>query len=254
MDFTQYRAAFFDIYATLIDWEPAIIASLGSLTQQLPAGDGRRQDTRDNRVALLQAYAASEKAVEHEHPAMPYPQILGKVYERLAEQYGVASDPEDAAAFGRSIGGWPAFPDTVDAMRRLGKHLKLFALSNVDDASIARTMAGPLKGFDFDGIYTAEAIGSYKPDPRNYKYCLEKIESDFGFLPNECFLVAQSLDIDHVASHALGLQPGLWIARKGAAMGGDYEKLRADGTIGLGATFHSLAEFADAVDESFSNS
>jgi FMN phosphatase YigB (HAD superfamily) len=63
----------------------------------------------------------------------------------------------------------------VEAMQILDKHYKLFALSTVDNESFGRTLAGPLKGVKFDGIYTAENIGTYKPNPKNHHYCLNHI-------------------------------------------------------------------------------
>jgi 2-haloacid dehalogenase len=94
---------FFDIYATLIDWELAMYSALSALIHALPENDGRRADTLENRQALLRAYAANEKAVEAEFPTMPYPKILQTVYARLASQFGVDFKEEDAVRFGHSI-------------------------------------------------------------------------------------------------------------------------------------------------------
>lgn len=252
-DFTQVKALYFDIYATLIDWEPSMLNALSALTQSLPERDPRRADTLANRQALLRAYASNEKDVEHEFPTMPYPKILETVYGRLASQFGVDFKEDDAVAFGYSIGSWAAFPDSVAAMQSLGKRYKIFALSNVDNESFGRTLAGPLKGVKFDGIYTAQEIGSYKPDPKNYKYCLEHIKKDFGIEEEEALIVCQSLDIDLVSTKALNLQPGIWIARNRGvtAMGGNYEELYEAGKIELGATFESLGELAVAVEKAF---
>ncbi|EPE32811.1 HAD-like protein [Glarea lozoyensis ATCC 20868] len=251
-DFSKVKALYFDIYATLIDWEPSMLTALSSLIQSLPESDPRRADTLANQQALLRAYASNEKAVEHEFPTMPYPKILETVYGRLASQFAVDFEEKDAVAFGYSIGAWAAFPDSVAGMQTLSKYYKLFALSNVDNESFGRTLAGPLKGVKFDGIYTAQDIGSYKPDPKNYKYCLEHIKTDFGIEAEEALIVCQSLDIDHVGTKALNLQPGIWIARNRGvtAMGGNYEELLAAGKIKLGATFDSLGELAAAVEQS----
>lgn len=230
-----------------------MLTALSALIRSLPENDPRRADTLANRQALLRAYASNEKAVEHEFPTMPYPKILETVYGRLALQFGVDFKEEETVAFGYSIGAWAAFPDTVAAMQSLGKRYKIFALSNVDNESFKRTLAGPLKGVEFDGIYTAQDIGSYKPNPKNYRYCLEHIKKDFGIEAGEALIVCQSLDIDHVSTKALNLQPGIWIARKRGvtAMGGNYEELLAAGKIKLGATFESLGEFAAAVEKAF---
>ncbi|KIW38298.1 haloacid dehalogenase, type II [Exophiala oligosperma] len=254
-DLRSFKGIFFDIYATLIDWESGIYPQLLKLSQKLPAGDPRRDDTPETRKTLLQMYAANEKIVEHDNPTLAYPKILESVYDRIAAALGVpdAADDADRVAFGKSIGEWPAFPDTVEAMKVLAKHYKLFVLSNVDNESFGRTLAGPLKGVHWDGIYTAEQIGSYKPNPRNYEYVVNKLKTDFGISKDETLMVAQNLDIDHASAKALGFRPAVWIARYAgnAAMGGDREELEAKGLIDLGAAYETLGEMAEAVERAF---
>ena len=58
----------------------------------------------------------------------------------------------ESAVFGESVGLWPAFPDTVDAMRRLKRRgYTLIPLSNVDHVSFRKTLTGPLSGMVGDG-------------------------------------------------------------------------------------------------------
>ncbi|MCH7708315.1 MAG: HAD hydrolase-like protein [Myxococcales bacterium] len=68
--------------------------------------------------------------------------------------------------FSESVGRWPAFPDAPKALAELKRHFKLVILSNVDRASFAHS--AEKLGVAFDAVYTAEEIGSYKPDPRNF--------------------------------------------------------------------------------------
>lgn len=251
----SFKGLFFDIYATLIDWEDPIYRSLRQLTNRLPEDDARRADNKDNKRTLLKSYAANEKVVEGENPTLPYPQILERVYERIASQLGVSYSHEEAVAFGYTIGEWGAFPDTVKAMQTLAKYYKLFALSNVDNESFGRTLAGPLKGVKFDDIYTAQMIGSYKPHPDNYNYVVKRLGEEWDIPKDQTLLVAQSLDIDHYMAHKLGFKPAVWITRRGpysvGGMGGDREALEAAGEIKLGAVYETLGEFADAVEKAF---
>ena len=48
-------------------------------------------------------------------------------------------DVERHVRFAQSVGDWPLFPDTRDALARLSKHYKLCVLSNVDRTLFART-------------------------------------------------------------------------------------------------------------------
>ena len=84
--------------------------------------------------------------------------------------------PSRAACTARaaiSVGDWPAFPDTAEALRYLKQHFKLIILSNVDRQSFARS--NERLGVAFDHIFTAEDIGSYKPSLRNFEYMTEKL-------------------------------------------------------------------------------
>lgn len=133
-----------------------------------------------------------------------------------------------------------------------GKALQTFRSQQCRQCVLDRTRTGPLNGVHWDGIYTAEQIGSYKPNPKNYDHVVTRLEEDFGIQKDEILMVAQNLDIDHASAKALGFKPAVWIARKGAFMGGNREQLEADGVIELGAEFSTLGEMAEAVDKAFS--
>ena len=222
------------------------------LVQKLPESHPLRADTAQTRQTLFHLYAVHEKAAEHEHPQWKYPQILEQAYARIAAQVGVPLERARQVAFGQSVGDWPAFPDTVAAMQMLANHYKLFVLSNVDDASFARTCAGPLNGVRWDDIYTAQQIGSYRPHPDNYNYVAARAQQDFGLAKDRIVLVAHGLNIDHASCKALVFQPGVWIVRRGSDMGGDREELEAQGLIELGAVYGTLGEMAKAVEKAFS--
>ncbi|HSS35819.1 MAG TPA: HAD hydrolase-like protein, partial [Patescibacteria group bacterium] len=64
-------------------------------------------------------------------------------------------------------------------------------------------------GLTFDWVVTAEQVGSYKPDPRNFEFAVKRIQ-----VPRERILhVAQSLYHDHVTAQAFGLSTA-WIDRR----------------------------------------
>lgn len=59
------------------------------------------------------------------------PQVLAYAYRDLATELGVQADFEDIQKASHSYGTWPAFEDTIEALQRLQKRMKLVALSNV---------------------------------------------------------------------------------------------------------------------------
>lgn len=254
--FKAYKVLSFDVYGTLIDWETGIFHQLRPLLQRLPETHPRR-DAADlfQRQMLLGIYKTLELKILCENPKLPYRDILARIYEKLARDFlKVPFEPAEAVAFGASVGTWPAFWGTEadKTMGVLGKHYKLVALCNVDAASLAASLAGPLqssKGI-FDAVYTADQIGSYKPDVANCEYLIEHVEKDFGVKKEEILHVAQSMTHDHVPAKAVGLPPGVWIEMGGdaALLGGNKAKLELEGKVQIGAELMTLYEMAREVE------
>ena len=97
----------------------------------------------------------------------------------------------------------------------LKQHYKLVILSNVDRASFAATL--PRLGVPFDAVFTAQDIGSYKPDPRNFAYLVDRLAA-MGIAKTDILHTAQSLFHDHAPANAAGLASA-WIDRRQDAAG-----------------------------------
>lgn len=130
-------------------------------------------------------------------------------------------------------------------------------LSNVDEDNISRVVGpgGALDGVAFDAVYTAERIGSYKPDRRNFEYLFAGVERELGGTRGGVLHVARSLTADHVPAKEIGLR-SVWIARggdrpEGYGTGGDYGALKAEGKLGFEWVYQTLGEFAEAVEREF---
>lgn len=234
MKLTDYDAVSFDCYGTLIDWEAGLAAVLTDWA-------GRRGlDLLD--AELLEAYGPREAAVQAETPGALYPDVLAESLRRVGVDLGAEVTQADAAAIARSVPDWPAFADSHDALVALGRRYRLIILSNVDRQSFAASQAR--LGVEFAGIVTAQDVGSYKPDRRNFD-ALAVEAHRLGIAPGRLLHTAQSLFHDHVPAKATGL-PTVWINRR-------HDK------VGWGATpapsarvtpdweFSSMADFAAAV-------
>jgi 2-haloacid dehalogenase len=243
----------FDCYGTLIDWESGIYSALKPLLSRVGANssqpDGAAREGRGllrtgvalSRHAVLEAFGRLEARQQEKTPEMVYPNILAAVHGQLATEWNVAADPAEDAAFGRSIADWPAFPDTVDALRYLKQHFRLVILSNVDRSSFAAT--NDRLGVAFDAIYTAQDIGSYKPDRRNFLYLVDRM-TEQGIPKERMLHVAQSLFHDHVPAQALGIASA-WIDRRHDAAGwGATAPVSPD--VRYNFRFTSLGALADA--------
>ncbi len=202
MKLMDFKTLTFDCYGTLIDWESGMIAALAPLIRRVGRALSRDQ--------ILDAHARHESAQQRWTPTLRYSELLAVVYKRLAEEWGVAADWQEAKAYGQSIKDWPAFADSPTALQYLKKHYKLVILSNVDNAGFA--FSNVKLQVAFDAIYTAEDIGSYKPSPRNFAYMLEKLAT-LGVEKRDILHTAESLFHDHEPAAQAGLA-SCWIHRR----------------------------------------
>jgi 2-haloalkanoic acid dehalogenase type II len=231
---TDFRILCFDVYGTLIDWETGVVNALQPWLQA-----NHRTDV--SRKQLLDVFHELESKQQEKTPDMAYADLLGAVHPQVAAALQMEPpSTEGSRAFGRSVGKWPAFPDTVDALHKLKKQYKLVVLSNVDRESFAASNAGPLQGFPFDLIITAQDVGSYKPNLENFRTMLNKVKDLFGIEQAQVLQTAQSQFHDHQPAREIGIK-SCWIVRPGAVMG------NRSGEV-FNWKFDSLGEMADAVD------
>ena len=232
MRLSDFKVLTFDCYGTLIDWESGILAAIRPLLQRL----GGKVDDE----SALAAFARHESAIESEQPSLNYRKLLAEAYRRLAKDWGAAPDEAAATRFGNSVPDWPAFADSAAALAYLKQHYKLVILSNVDRASFAES--NKKLGVTFDAICTAEDVGSYKPDRRNFEYVLRRVK-ELGLAPKDVLHTAQSLYHDHKPAKALGLATN-WIDRR-MGKSGTGATMPVEG-VTTDFHFPSMAAFAEA--------
>ena len=232
----DFEALSFDCYGTLIDWEQGIWDATAAWRE--------RTQVTVERETLLEAFGAIESSTEAANPSTPYPHILTLVMRALGERFGAPADDREAEGFGRSVGDWPAFPDSQAALRRLATRYRLIILSNVDRASFAASNAR--LGVTFDAIVTAQDVGSYKPDPRNFEALLATADG-LGVPRSRLLHVAQSLFHDHVPAKAIGLRTA-WIDRRHDRVGAGATP-RPDGAVEPDFVFASMEALAAASSE-----
>ena len=234
----EYKVLTFDCYGTLIDWESGIWDAF----QPLLMANDCSEITRDR---ALSAYATLESSLETEAPDMQYADVLTTVHRRFAEQFGFQSNAELDSGFGASLPHWPAFPDTAEALRYLKTRFKLVILSNVHRDGFAAS--NRKLGVEFDAIYTAEDIGTYKPAHRNFEYLLERLDKDFGLQKGDVLHTAQSLFHDHVPAKEFALA-NAWIDRQHLSESGSWG---ATAVVAerppIDFTFFTMQEMAEAV-------
>jgi 2-haloacid dehalogenase len=207
------EALSFDCYGTLIDWESGIHAAadrlLGAHSRMLP------------REAILADFARLEAPLEAGQ-YLRYRDLLARVAAAICAQQSIEPSLAELTGFGASVVDWPPFPDSAEALARLGTRYQLAVVTNCDDdlfAASSRRLGDP-----FDVVVTAEQAGSYKPATRHFELLFERL----GLPPQRILHVAQSFYHDHVPANALGMR-SVWVDRR-------------HGQAGSGATPKAAAE------------
>ena len=161
---------------------------------------------KQNRVSLLNRFHEIETSICASKPNLKYPSLLSEVYIGLAHYLGLtAPEKSEADKFGASVGKWPIFSDTTEALKQLKKHYKLVILSNVDKESFAQVLKGALASVDFDAVYVAEEIGSYKPDLNNFHYLVKHARDELSVQMEGILMTAHGLKSDIEPAGIMGM-------------------------------------------------
>ena len=212
MNYDDFKLLSFDCYGTLIDWESGIWNAF----QPVILFNNRNDLTREK---VLRNFALLESEQQKQTPSILYSEILFNVHKKFTEENELKSTDELDKNFGSSVPFWPAFADSADALRILKSKFKLVILSNVNVAGFISS--NRWLGVEFDEIYTAEHVGSYKPNPSNFEYMFDNLKKAHDAEKKDILHVAQSLFHDHVPAKDFGMNT-VWIDRQNLSKGGNW--------------------------------
>lgn len=219
----------FDVVGTLIDFETGLLSYLRS------AGPGAAPLADD---AILGAYRSARTSKD----AWLFPDDLVRCYREMAPKLGLPNHEGIAEGFRDAARDWPAFPDSVEALRRLRARYTLVAMTNARrwalDAMV-RTLGTPFH----DTISVDDALCE-KPDPAYFAFARGRLSRD-GHGRQDILHVAQSQYHDIGVARRLGYTVA-WIERRaGKGVGGTIAA--AEITV-PDYHFTRLAELADAAE------
>ncbi|AFS47734.1 2-haloalkanoic acid dehalogenase, type II [alpha proteobacterium HIMB5] len=212
MKFNNYKILSFDCYGTLIDWESGIWNAF----QPVIHFNNRNDLTREK---VLRNFALLESDQQKQKPSMGYSEILLNVHKKFTKENELKTTAELDENFSNSVPFWPAFADSADALRILKSKFKLVILSNVNVSGF--TASNRWLGVEFDEIYTAEHVGSYKPNPSNFEYMFDNLKKAYGAEKKDILHVAQSLFHDHVPAKEFNMST-VWIDRQNLSKNGNW--------------------------------
>ncbi|MGR4067043.1 HAD-IA family hydrolase [Halomonas sp. LR3S48] len=230
MELSNFKVLTFDVVGTLIDFETGVLEAVRRL------GGSATLDLSD--TVIFDAYKRGRDRFPGRSSS-----AMADVYRSLAEELKLPADPATAEAFQMAVFRWPAFEDSVDALKRLRKHYRLVAMTNADRTAFScysHTLDDP-----FDDSVTCDDTGVAKPNPQFFAYNRGR-QAAHGYKFSEILHVAQSQYHDIGIARELGYTT-CWIERR-------------QGQQGFGGTpepkqvtkpdfhFATLKELADAVE------
>jgi putative hydrolase of the HAD superfamily len=229
MSLQQFKVLTFDVVGTLIDFERGMLDYLRMAVPQADLSDEQ----------FLAAYRSARKSAD----TTWYPDDLERVWHVIAPQLGLPDSDALAQGFRDSVAKWPAFPDSVAALKRLRQRFKLVTMTNAQTWALTHFAATLDHPFDLE--LACDNALCEKPDARYFAYARGRYEGAWGYEQADNLHVAQSQYHDIGISKQLGIAT-CWIERR-------HGQKSSGGTIESARTvpdyhFHTLAELADAVD------
>lgn len=205
---SDYAALTFDVYGTIVNWEPEIAYFLQNWITS--------QDVKMNDDDLLKMYDQLRLPIQNERPAYRYPEVLRRTLDAMADELGCEILSEYREKFGEIASTHDLFPDSRESLLKLRQRgLKLGALSNIDDHSFTRMLER--HDLSFDVVVTAQRVGAYKPDKAHFMAALSDLLAQ-GIPSSKVLHVAQSRRADIVPANELGLTC-VWVNREGHIFG-----------------------------------
>lgn len=226
-----FRVLTFDVVGTLINFEKGLTDGLADIAVEYGVEvDGE---------AALSVY----RECRSQSGAGKFPDDVARCYEIIASRLGLPRGANKGRRLVEAVASAPPFPDSVDALNRLGQRLRLVAMTNAQRWAFERFQKA--LGNPFYKGFTTDDTGTEKPDPAFFEFVLADL-AKFGFGKGEILHVAQSQYHDIGVSRRLGIT-NCWIQRRhaDAGYGGTIEP---EHFVQPDYHFTSLAALADAVE------
>lgn len=190
---SPYAALTFDCFGTLIDWE----AGERRVLRQFPSLASKNE--------LVGPICRRRQEVEREFQSgsfRPYAEVLELSIARAAQDHGVTLTASEMRAFAAGQAGWPAFPDSVEALARLAPHFRIALVSNCD-YEVLRMVARNRLGLSTALLVAADHVGSYKPAPGHFEKALALLKQPASQVLHVSF--SPFHDLEPAARHGLRL-------------------------------------------------
>ena len=196
-----WKAATFDCYGTLIDWEGGAAAFLYDVA--------RRNGDDDPGPGHLLRQRWEEIQFEHiQQDYRSYNVVLEESLREWVAERGYRWNVNVGYDFARSMQSWQPFPDAIPALTRVREAgVPLAIVSNSETAIMDHTLRH-LRPLEFDHVVLADEVRCYKPERRPFTRVLDKL----SLAPEDVLHVAFGFKYDIAMAKELGMQTA-WINR-----------------------------------------
>jgi 2-haloacid dehalogenase len=185
----------FDIFGTVLDWRSGLERACGAAGRPLAPGEF-------DRIVDLQA------EIEHQQ-FLTYTEITRRSLVRA-----IGLDDRQADEIGRTVGRWPLYADSRDALRALMRITRCAAMTN-SDRDHGEQVQEQL-GFRLNDWLCAEDARVYKPDARFWHVMAGRTGIEPG---PEWWHASAYADYDLATANSLGLTT-VFVKRPHARAGG----------------------------------
>jgi 2-haloacid dehalogenase len=204
----------FDCYGTLIDWESGIVKTLQPILKKT----GFDITTEE----ILKIYSELESNAE-KGAFVNYKTILRKISKGFLSNFKIEPTKYNTDVLIDGFKQFEPFPDTVAALKMLGKKYDLGIISNVDKDIFKYSLKKI--GVDIPFIVTSDSVGSYKPSLDVFKFALQSMNANI----DEVVHVAQSIYHDIAPAKKLGIATILVTRSKAHGGFGAVPKVELEG-------------------------
>jgi 2-haloalkanoic acid dehalogenase type II len=196
-----WKAATFDCYGTLIDWEGGAAAFLYDVA--------RRNGDEDPGPGHLLRRRWEEIQFEHiQGDYRSYSDVLKDSLRAWVAERGYRWNVNTGHDFARAMQSWQPFPDTLPALTRVREAgIPLAIVSNSESAIMQHTLR-QLRPLEFDHVVLADEVRAYKPKRQPFTRMLDKL----SLAPQDVLHVAFGFKYDIGMAQELGMRTA-WINR-----------------------------------------
>jgi putative hydrolase of the HAD superfamily len=201
---TPIRAVLLDVYCTLVDLSDSVRSSgfdKFATRLGLPVAPG---EFYRRYVGLI---SEDQPGDEGTASFAPYRQSWVEAGRRLLAPFG---REQAGASFADAYADLHAtaamFPDVPDALRALGRNLRLGVVANADHDYLTRCLDG--NGLHFDTVADSETARCYKPDPRIFHDACTAL----AVPPAAAVMVGDTPETDVIGARRAGMR-AVWLNR-----------------------------------------